>query len=467
MYAYRPFELVNLHSVLGLILAIVFAPSMSAQTCVDGAACNPSSLNKIVFVDGIHYPATENGLQSAISDAMSSGNQEVRITQAITLTGTLTINPSGSNTPGQVLDIVLEPGVTLTCAMASGDCIDTAGPATIRGEANGFGTTQRPAILLASGASVMNVLGIPSGISGQGPTLSLRNLYFDIHLGAVSGSVVDVCGQDNGGNVADVSILGGASGTYSLLTIDNKCNSVNVSNGAGRVENSWLNCNNVVGCTPLTIPTSNNASTYEWDFIDDHFEFSGAGRNSIAIGVGSGNVAPLSVSFLNCSAETYSVSPPILINGASNIGIYNFTFYEHSSTATTTPIVSVTNTNALNFTNITISNLNGGGGSGNVIFQGINNSVSGKIIATGTFGVNVPLYVYTNSAWNLAFQPYFDGGAGFTSLSIDGTLSSALANLNRPNGSIAYCSDCMWANPCKGGGSGALAKKLGGVWVCN
>jgi hypothetical protein len=42
------------------------------------------------------------------------------------------------------------------------------------------------------------------------------------------------------------------------------------------------------------------------------------------------------------------------------------------------------------------------------------------------------------------------------------------ANLGTPaNGTIAYCSDCTIANPCAGGGTGALAKRLNGVWVCN
>lgn len=42
------------------------------------------------------------------------------------------------------------------------------------------------------------------------------------------------------------------------------------------------------------------------------------------------------------------------------------------------------------------------------------------------------------------------------------------ANLGTPeNGRMAYCSDCKIANPCAGGGTGALAKRLNGVWVCN
>lgn len=35
------------------------------------------------------------------------------------------------------------------------------------------------------------------------------------------------------------------------------------------------------------------------------------------------------------------------------------------------------------------------------------------------------------------------------------------------NGSMIYCSDCTIASPCAGGGTGALAKRLNGAWVCN
>lgn len=36
-----------------------------------------------------------------------------------------------------------------------------------------------------------------------------------------------------------------------------------------------------------------------------------------------------------------------------------------------------------------------------------------------------------------------------------------------PNGTYQYCSDCTIANPCASGGTGAFAKRLNGVWVCN
>ncbi len=35
------------------------------------------------------------------------------------------------------------------------------------------------------------------------------------------------------------------------------------------------------------------------------------------------------------------------------------------------------------------------------------------------------------------------------------------------NGMLLYCSDCTIANPCAGSGSGAISKRLNGVWVCD
>jgi hypothetical protein len=49
----------------------------------------------------------------------------------------------------------------------------------------------------------------------------------------------------------------------------------------------------------------------------------------------------------------------------------------------------------------------------------------------------------------------------------DGT-SAAFGDLGAAtNGSMIYCSNCTIASPCAGGGTGAIAKRLNGAWVCN
>lgn len=62
------------------------------------------------------------------------------------------------------------------------------------------------------------------------------------------------------------------------------------------------------------------------------------------------------------------------------------------------------------------------------------------------------------------------GGDG-NAISLSGDLlprSVLFANLGTPsNGRIVYCSDCTVAATCAGSGTGAIAKRLNGAWVCN
>lgn len=46
--------------------------------------------------------------------------------------------------------------------------------------------------------------------------------------------------------------------------------------------------------------------------------------------------------------------------------------------------------------------------------------------------------------------------------------SVLFANLGTPaDGTITYCGDCTFANPCAGSGTGAWAKRLAGAWRCD
>jgi hypothetical protein len=66
-----------------------------------------------------------------------------------------------------------------------------------------------------------------------------------------------------------------------------------------------------------------------------------------------------------------------------------------------------------------------------------------------------------NNAYSDTSQVWHDDG----SVTLRGI---AFENLGAPaNGTIAYCSDCAVGDPCVGGGTGALAKRLNGAWVCN
>jgi hypothetical protein len=83
---------------------------------------------------------------------------------------------------------------------------------------------------------------------------------------------------------------------------------------------------------------------------------------------------------------------------------------------------------------------------------------------------NIPWLQQLNKAGDqFLFLPYFDesdrlyvsGMVQFSTATPQASLGAA------PNGTITYCPDCTMTNPCEGGGTGALAKRLNGVWVCN
>lgn len=77
-----------------------------------------------------------------------------------------------------------------------------------------------------------------------------------------------------------------------------------------------------------------------------------------------------------------------------------------------------------------------------------------------------------NEAWEIANNlSSFSGNAGEVAMLPSQLFrpgSTTFANLGTPaNGVFIYCSDCTIANPCAGGGTGALAKRLNSIWVCN
>ncbi len=88
------------------------------------------------------------------------------------------------------------------------------------------------------------------------------------------------------------------------------------------------------------------------------------------------------------------------------------------------------------------------------------NFVGFTVDITDTNSTTSSYPVQVNVGGSTMFQVRKDGQMGLGALTF--------ANLTTPaNGSISYCSDCTIANPCAGGGTGAIAKRLNGVWVCN
>jgi hypothetical protein len=101
--------------------------------------------------------------------------------------------------------------------------------------------------------------------------------------------------------------------------------------------------------------------------------------------------------------------------------------------------------------------------------------ISGAIInghvpcASGTGGVYIDC---TSIVATTVTAPSFVSGGGAAGCgAISGCMSfgsNTFSNLGTPgNGILVYCSDCVIANPCAGSGTGAFAKRLNGIWVCN
>jgi hypothetical protein len=110
-------------------------------------------------------------------------------------------------------------------------------------------------------------------------------------------------------------------------------------------------------------------------------------------------------------------------------------------------------------------------------------SPSGSTLTLGTVGPQSLIFKtqgivrWTMSPTNGIFYPE----GGFTDIGVDtsnpvnelfvmhvGFQPTTFASLGlKANGHVQYCSDCTIANPCASGGTGAMAKRLNTVWVCN
>jgi hypothetical protein len=87
-------------------------------------------------------------------------------------------------------------------------------------------------------------------------------------------------------------------------------------------------------------------------------------------------------------------------------------------------------------------------------------------LITGTVASN--LAIRNSSAILLSADAGVTAHVKITATGIQEWNPILFANLGTPtNGSLAYCSDCTLASPCAGAGTGAFAKRLNGVWVCN
>ncbi|UOF76952.1 hypothetical protein [Bacteriophage sp.] len=98
------------------------------------------------------------------------------------------------------------------------------------------------------------------------------------------------------------------------------------------------------------------------------------------------------------------------------------------------------------------------------------NGSAQTVLASSSSSV-MPLYVFAAASPSVPIAQFGIGGSVQFTIQNDSGWSSVgvtFANLGAPsNGKFIYCSDCTIASPCASGGTGALAKRLNGAWVCN
>jgi hypothetical protein len=88
--------------------------------------------------------------------------------------------------------------------------------------------------------------------------------------------------------------------------------------------------------------------------------------------------------------------------------------------------------------------------------------------STNSSLVTCDLGIARNGAGQLAITTGSGGTAGALALTTINYTATLFASLGTPaNGTFLYCSDCTVASTCAGSGTGALAKRLNGAWVCN
>jgi hypothetical protein len=158
------------------------------------------------------------------------------------------------------------------------------------------------------------------------------------------------------------------------------------------------------------------------------------------------------------SAEVFGLQT---LNDAESVGNFVWTVARSGATVT-----GMTITPALT-TSSTISMSAGAVGTPALNFtadtdSGIYSVTPGQVgfVANGTY-----VFGYSAGVVSVTGNMIASGFLNAPTLSLTGDV---FANLGTPgNGYVKYCSDCTIANPCAGGGTGAIAKRLNSVWVCN
>jgi hypothetical protein len=238
-------------------------------------------------------------------------------------------------------------------------------------------------------------------------------------------------GKGTGTNASGTVYIGSCQPGSASGTTQNACSNIALFQSAGNIllGNVTLNApntpilNQLYGSVVAAGRTDVSATPGGWAF-----------RGSVGTGTGGGG------------GFSFGIAPASTSSSSTQNAIQNVFILDGATSA------------------FTLGGVNAPSAAGSTL-KGVNDTV------TDAVGGNVAISGGNATAGNAnGGNVTMDGGAG-VGTGIKGfvqLLSRTFTTLGTPaNGSIAYCSDCTIANPCAGSGTGAIAKRLNAVWVCN
>lgn len=188
------------------------------------------------------------------------------------------------------------------------------------------------------------------------------------------------------------------------------------------------------------------------NFIDTGGAIVDPGGAATMVLIDGGTASISAITLANTYIETHNgeTGEIVHINNGRNINLDGVFFNRGGATASN--CISIQGTNA---GQVRAYGRASGGGTP-VCTTLIDNTITGYTLApTGDFD-----YYYPGSAGSgMVIDAPIHAGAGFTFANIGTNLVN--------NGDFGYCSNCTITNPCAGGGTGAIAKRLNGINVCN
>jgi hypothetical protein len=199
---------------------------------------------------------------------------------------------------------------------------------------------------------------------------------------------------------------------------------------------------------------ANGTSNPNWEIFCDSNTYSGAGNQPI---ISSGDTFPTLTPFGGACANgsnAVTANATVRVDGVGTIPLFG----------------GPTNNGSLNLGQLALMG-NGTLGLAQTNFAGLPAAPPAWVPSTHYQGGNLVQPIAANGFYyknlsggnSAASQPSWP--TAVSGMVVDNNL--VWVNAGYENGQEIYCFDCAAANPCSGSGSGAIAKRINGSWVCN